>query len=181
PVAEVNTLMAELREAADRRRAAEDLLRDSERQLRLVTDKAPVAIAHCDTEIRYKFVNKHLAERFGLTPEQIIGKRAPEVIGEKPFTSVERYLSECLAGKTVEYEVEVPDAAGELQFMHCSVEPEWRDGKVVGLVAAITNVTGLKRAEQRLRSSEITFRQLVENSPFGIYIVDADFRVVQAS
>src|SRR5262249_30910678 len=38
PVAEVNTLMTELRDAARRRQAAEGLLRDSERQLRLITD-----------------------------------------------------------------------------------------------------------------------------------------------
>jgi PAS domain-containing protein len=36
-------------------------------------------------------------------------------------------------------------------------------------------------AEQRLRDSEITFRQLVESSPFGVYVVDADFRIVQVS
>jgi len=50
PVAEVNTLMAELRETAAKRQAAERLLRDSERNCGWVTDNAPVAIAHCDTE-----------------------------------------------------------------------------------------------------------------------------------
>jgi PAS domain S-box-containing protein len=77
--------------------------------------------------------------------------------------------------------VEIPDQAGEPQFMHSWFEPEWADGEVVGLVAATANITRLKRAEQRLRASEITFRQLVENSPFGIYAVDADFRIVQVS
>src|SRR5262249_46802207 len=42
-VAEVNTLMAELREAAARRQASEDLLRGRERELHLVTDNVPVA------------------------------------------------------------------------------------------------------------------------------------------
>jgi PAS domain S-box-containing protein len=181
PVAEVNTLMAELRETAARRQAAEGLLRDSEHQLRLVTDNAPVAIAHCDTQARYKFVNRHYAERLGLTPEQIIGKRIPEVLGEKAYAAIDRYVGECLAGNAVEFEVEVPYQIGEPQFMHCCYEPECKEGKVVGLVAAITNITGIKRAEQRLRASEITFRQLVENSPFGIYVVDADFRIVQVS
>jgi PAS domain S-box-containing protein len=181
PVAEVNTLMAELRETAVKRQAAERLLRESERQLRLITDSAPVSISHCDTEARYKFVNRHLAERHGLVPEQIIGKRIPDVIGDKAFAIIEGYVNECLAGKPVEFEVELPDHSGGPQFMHCSCEPEWNEGKVAGLVTAITNITRLKRAEQRVRASEITFRQLVENSPFGIYVVDADFRVVQAS
>jgi PAS domain S-box-containing protein len=103
------------------------------------------------------------------------------VIGDKAFAIIEPYVGECLAGKAVEFETEVRDKAGEPQFVHCCFEPEWKGGKVVGLVAASTNITGLKRAEQRLRASEITFRQLVENSPFGIIAVDADFRLVQAS
>jgi PAS domain S-box-containing protein len=181
PVNEVNTLMAELRETAARRQAAETLLRDSERQLRVVADNAPVGIARCDTEGRYKFVNRHHAERFGLTPEQTIGKRVPEVIGDKVFAVAEPYIRECLAGKAVAFEVAAPDEVGGPQFRHCSFEPEWADGKVVGLVAAVTDITDLKRAEQRLRASEITFRQLVENSPFGIFVMDADFRIVQVS
>jgi PAS domain S-box-containing protein len=185
PVAEVNMLMAELRATAAKRQAAEDSLRETERQLRLVTDNAPVGIVHCDTELRYKFVNRHhaegLMERLGLTPEQVIGKRVPEVIGDTAFAIIEPSVRQCLAGKAVEVEVEVPCEAGEPQFIHCRFEPEWRDSKVVGLVSAGTNITGLKRAEQRLRASEITFRQLVENSPFGIYAVDADFRIVQVS
>ena len=43
-LAELNTLIATATQ-----RKAEDLLRDSERQLRFVTDKAPIAIAYCDT------------------------------------------------------------------------------------------------------------------------------------
>jgi len=50
-------------------KATSDLLRDSERRLRLVAGSESVAIAYCDTEGRYKFVNRHHAERRGLTPE----------------------------------------------------------------------------------------------------------------
>jgi PAS domain S-box-containing protein len=167
PVAEVDTLMAELRETAAKRKAAEDLLRDSERQLRLVTDNAPVSIAYLDTQARYKFINRRHTEQHGLTPEQIIGKRVPEVIGDKAFAIVEPYIRESLAGKAVEFEVEVPYQAGESQFVHCCFEPEWRDGKVVGLVSATTDIADLKRAEAALRESEATFRAMFEISSVG--------------
>ena len=80
---------------------------DSERRLRLVAGKILVGIACCDIEYRYKFVNGHYAERHGLTPEQVIGKRVPEVVGEKAWTSLQPYLRECLAGKAIEFELEV--------------------------------------------------------------------------
>ncbi len=180
PVAEVNALMAELREAAAQRQASQDLLRSSERQLRLVTSTAPVAIAHCDAEGRFTFVNKHFMERHGLSYEQIIGKRIPEVFGDA-FAAMEPYIALCLAGTPVECELEVRNRHAEPLFLQGRFVPEWQDGAVVGLVGATSDITSLKQAEQRLRASETAFRQLVDDSPFGIYVVDADFRIVQAS
>jgi PAS domain S-box-containing protein len=176
-------LMTEFRETSGQQ-AAEGVARDGERQLRLVTNNnVPVAIAHCDTETCYKFVNRHYAERHGLTPEQVVGRRISEVVGEKAWATFEPYFRECLAGNAIEFELEVDLSyrPSQPQFLRCRYEPEWRDGKVIGLVAAITNITALKRAEQRLRASEVTFRQLVENSPFGIYVVDADFCIMHVS
>jgi PAS domain S-box-containing protein len=166
-----------------RRHLAEELPCDSERQPRFVTDHASVAIACCDTQARYKFVNRYYAERHGLMPEHVVGKCVPEVVGEQAWSTYEPYFRECLAGKAIEFELEInlPYSVGERQFVHCCYEPEWRNRKVVGLIATIINITSRKRAEQRLRDNEITFHQLVETSPFGVYVVDAGFRIVQAS
>jgi PAS domain S-box-containing protein len=163
-----------LRGTVVRRQPAKDLLRDSERELRFVTDNAPVAIAQCDRQARFKFVNRHYAERLGLTPEQVIGKPIPAVIGDKAWAAFEPFFRECLTGKAVEFDVEVelPSQATNPQFTHCCYEPEWRNGKVVGLVAAITNITGLKRAEAALRESEATFRAMFEVSGVGKIEVD---------
>ena len=175
--------MAEFRETSGHQ-AAQIAAPDRERQLRLVTtNNVPVAIAHCDTDARYKFVNKYYAERHGLMPEQVVGRRVPEVVGENAWATYEPYFHECIAGKAIEFELEIHLSfrPNQWQFVRCCYEPEWRDGKVIGLVAIITNITDLKHAAQRLRASEVTFRQLVENSPFGIYVVDADFRIVHVS
>jgi PAS domain S-box-containing protein len=158
-----------LRGTVVRRQPAKDLLRDSERQLRLVTDNAPVAIAQCDRQARFKFVNRYYAERLGLMPEQVIGKPIPAVIGDKAWATLEPFFRECLAGKPVEFDVEVemPYQTSDPQFTHCCYEPEWQGGEVVGLLAAITNITGLKRAEAALRESEATFRAMFDVSSVG--------------
>src|SRR5262249_21168154 len=147
-------------EAAVRRKAAEDSLRDNERQLRLVTDNAPVGLVHCDAEIRYKFINRYHAERMSLAPEQFVGKRVSEGMGDEHFAIIEPYVRECLAGRAVEFTVEVPRETGEPQILQCRFEPEWKDGKVIGLVSASYDITSLKRAEAALRESEATFRAM---------------------
>jgi PAS domain S-box-containing protein len=177
--ADVGALLVELRGTMAK-------LRESERQLRLVTDNAPIGIVHCDTELRYKFVSRyrleHLKRRLGLTPEQVIGKRIPEVIGDRVFAIIEPYAFECLAGKSVEFEVEVPFEVAEARYLHCRFEPEWRDGKVVGLVSAETNISRLKRTEAALRESETTFRAMFDESSVGkIEIVPERGRFLRAN
>ena len=50
-----------------------------------------------------------------------------------------------------------------------------------GLLNTCWETTARKRAEEGLRPGTIASRHLVENSPFGVYAVDADFRLVQVS
>jgi PAS domain S-box-containing protein len=84
------------------RKRGEELLRQKAAQLTLITNTAPVFIAHCDAQARFKFVNKPYAERFGLTPEDCIGKRFPEVVGAKAYESLRQYIEIALSGEPVD-------------------------------------------------------------------------------
>jgi PAS domain S-box-containing protein len=167
--------MTELRETVDR-------LSESEHQLRLVTDNAPVGIAHFDTELRYKFLNLYHAERLkarlGLTPEQVIGKPIPEVLGDKLFAIFEPHIRECLSGKAVEFELELPYQVGEPQFVQYRLEPEWSGGPFVGLVAAGTDITRLKRAEASLRDSKDRLQFALDAAELGWWHYDPLRRVI---
>ena len=55
------------------------------------------------------------------------------------------------------------------------------NGSQILAVIVGRDVTEQKRAEQALRASHDAFRHLVDGSPFGVYAVDADFRLVQVS
>jgi PAS domain S-box-containing protein len=179
PPGDINVLVGELQATIAR-------LREREHQLHLVTDNAPVGIVHCDAELRYMFVNRYrledLKRLLGLTSEEVIGKRIPEVVGDRVFAIIEPYIRECLTGKSVEFEVEVPFGAAESRYLHCRFQPEWRDGKVVGIVSAETNITRLKRTEAALRESEATFRAMFDESSVGkIEIVPEHGRFLRAN
>jgi PAS domain S-box-containing protein len=161
------TIARQLAFGIDRKRA-EELLRQNAAQLTLITNTAPVFIAHCDAQARFKFVNKPYAERLGLAPENCIGKRLPEVVGAEAYEILRQHIEVALSGEPVEFEVEVPYAPIGRRFIHSSYAPEFdADGKVVGFVAAITDITERKKAEQKLIAATAKFESVFNQS--GIY------------
>ncbi|MCW7539229.1 PAS domain S-box protein [Aquabacterium sp. A7-Y] len=123
-------------------------------QLRLVADNAPVVIAHCDLEGRYRFVNRAYAERFGLSPEEVVGRHASEVVGRAAWDMIHPYLQRVAAGEMVSFEAEIPYEALGPQHMRCAYAPE-RDGqgRVVGMVGALLDINDRKRAELALEAA----------------------------
>ena len=129
--------------------------------IRLIADAAPAYIAHLDTSRCFRFVNKAYAARFGLTPQQVVGKCLWDVVGHEAYESLRPYVDQVLAGNAVEFEIEIPYQEIGRHYMHCAYAPEvGPDGVVAGLIAVITDVTERKRAEQALRSSEQHLRAL---------------------
>ena len=145
------------------RKRAEESLRAKEAQMRLIADTAPVMLVQCDRNGRYRFVNGEYAERFGLTPEQIVGRTIPEVLGEDAYETIRPHVQKVLQGEFVQYEAEVPYERIGRRFMQVAYVPE-RDaqGNVNGWVSAVSDITERKRTEemlrQRTRSLEIINR-----------------------
>lgn len=129
-------------------------------QLDLITNTAPLYIAHCDRKLRFKYANHAYAERIGLSLNDLLGKPLAEVIGERAYETIRPYLEQVLAGATLEFELTVPyETLGE-RFMHCSYAPECdENGTVIGLVAALTDITERKRIEEALVHSEEKLRE----------------------
>src|SRR5262245_26398426 len=166
------TIARQLAFGIDRKRA-EELLRQNAAQLALITNTAPVFIAHCDAQSRFKFVNKPYAERLGLTPEDCIGKRFHEVVDAEAYEGLRQYFEVALSGEPVEFEAEVPYAAIGRRFMHCSYAPEFdADGMVVGLVAAVTDSSERKKAEQRLIATTAKFESVFNQSGIFAGMID---------
>lgn len=76
---------------------------------------------------------------------------------------------------------------GQLRFVlsaMCEQPHTWQPGDTE-LLQGIASRAYLRleraRGEEQLRAAHDTFRHLVDRSPFGIYVVDADFRLVQVS
>jgi PAS domain S-box-containing protein len=134
---------------------AEDSLRAKEAQLRLITDTAPVMLVQCSRDGRYRFVNHAYAGRFGLLPEQIVGKSLTEVIGNEAAETIRPHIQRVLNGESLEYEIEVPYERIGRRFMQAGYVPEKdANGNVTGWVCAISDITDRKQADAALQHAK---------------------------
>ena len=119
----------------------------SARHLRFVTDAAPVMMYYVDADGRYRFANRPFAERYGFTPEAIVGREVAEVVGPARYATIEPHLRAALAGRPVTFETSGRDADGTERQLQAAYVPDVAGATVRGFVAVITDVTERKRAE----------------------------------
>ncbi len=147
-----------IRDVTESRRIAE-ALRDSEAQLRQLTDNVPALIAYVDRYKRFQFHNKAYEEVFGLPREKIQGKTMLEIMGPAFYAGIEKHADEVLAGYAVRYEREHTTAAGERREYVMSYLPRYGEGdeqdKVIGFFSLGTDVTELKRID-RMKSEFVS-------------------------
>jgi PAS domain S-box-containing protein len=88
----------------------------------------------------------------------------------------------------------VPSTPLELEYRMRHADGSWRwfrsrdivherdaQGNPLKVLGAATDITNRKHDEEALRRATETFQQLVERSPFGVYVVDSDFRLALVS
>jgi PAS domain S-box-containing protein len=147
----VGARTAELLDANEELRRREAALRDSEMQLRLITDHAPVFLIQCDREHRLKFANRTFAERFGYEPFQLVGMHIAKVIGDSAYEAFRHHIDATLDGRRIEFESELAHPSFGSRWVHVVQEPERSpEGEVVGLVAVMGDVTERKLVEREI-------------------------------
>jgi len=155
------------------RRMAEEALRRSEELLRLVTDSSPIAMAYCDGECRLRFVNRAYVDRFGMTPEDVIGKPLREVVGINAYESIRTYVEAALSGVRADFEAAVPYEQIGTRYMRCAYVPRIDErGRTVGFTEVIADITDRRRMEEALRESEERLRLALEAGQMGAWDVD---------
>ncbi|MFO0879053.1 MAG: PAS domain S-box protein [Gemmataceae bacterium] len=157
------------------RKAIEQRLRAQQEELQLVTENAPVLLAHCDRDHRYLFVNRGYAEWFGLAPEEVIGKRIEDLLDRETYELPLNRVNEVYTGRPVDYEVDVAHPRLGPRHMHCIYSPRFDEtGQVAGIVATVIDITERVKAEALLRGSEKRFRTVVEATLSGLILVARD-------
>ena len=122
-------------------------------------------------------MNKHLAERGGVMPEEMIGKRAEDFA---PITAdrAQAYDTQVLeTGKAVPYQ-EFEEESGEepKTWLETKIPIEDDGGAVRYVLTVALDITERKLAEQALRETEQRLQTVADNIPGTVFqrVLEAD-------
>ncbi|MBL0155127.1 MAG: PAS domain S-box protein [Chitinophagaceae bacterium] len=130
-----------------------------------------------NTEGLYTYVSDVVEKVMGYTPAEIIGKR--HFYDYHPKEGFNEFREMALA--VMQSRVELSERA--IQFVHKDGHPVWLsaigipllspDGTLLGYRGSDTDITERKKAEEALRQSEETFRQIADNINEVFWLRDA--------
>ena len=143
------------------RKQAEQALRDSEEQLRLVTDNVEVLICYVDADERFRFLSRAFEDWYGISRSEVIGKgirhyfRVSGLAFDQAYKNIRAYSKRALAGERVSFEICLKNQDGDEVYRQMTYVPHIEpDGKVKGFFAQSVDITQRKRAEEALQKSE---------------------------
>jgi PAS domain S-box-containing protein len=172
------------------RQLAEDALRTSEEQVRLLLNSTAEAMYGVDTEEICTFVNPSCLRMLGYEKEEdLLGKNMHEMIHHTRIDGSKYPREECRIHKAFRSQkgTHVDDEVfwrADGSFFHVEYwsYPIFREGKVVGSVVTFLDITKRKQSEEALRESWEKYRSLFESANDSIFIIDpASIRILDAN
>jgi len=132
--------------------AAAQALRRSEAHYRRIADTAHEGIWLLDGTGRTLFANRRLAEILRCRPEELAGAAIFDVLDPAARPEVERKLAAPLGGEPEQHDVRLRRRDGTHVWAIVSSSPvSDDDGRPVGTLAMVTDITERKEAEARVR------------------------------
>lgn len=156
----VNLRTAELTEAnqalqqeIQERKQIEMALRQSEEQLRLITNNLPVLIAYVDAQQRYRFNNQAYDYWLGQDPAELYGNPIKTFRRPDNYESIRPHIKAALMGEQVTYEDELTFKDGRRHSVSVSYIPhlervEQGQAKINGFFALTTDISDRKAIER---------------------------------
>jgi diguanylate cyclase (GGDEF)-like protein/PAS domain S-box-containing protein len=152
-------------------RQSEKSLGESKEMLENIIDGVSTLITYVDRDERYRFVNRAYAEWYGLSREELIGKRVADILNPDVYERVSSNTKKALSGQSVSYENRAIDKDGNERYVSVSYEPHFRGAEVTGFFTSIANITERKHIEEK-------YRFLAENMNDILWIMDMSLRTV---
>ena len=137
-------------------RRSEDELRARDENLTLMVDGVRTLLTYIDSDLRFVRVNKSYADWYGLSVNEVAGKKISDVLAKDVYERALPNYQKALSGETVYFENRTLDKNGNESYVSVTLMPHFRGGRVAGFFGSIADITARRKAEEEIK------RQLAE-------------------
>jgi diguanylate cyclase (GGDEF)-like protein/PAS domain S-box-containing protein len=157
-------------------RRANDALRESEARYRQLFENANDIIYVHDLAGNYLSINDMAEKVLGYTQEEAIGLNMTQITAPEHLTLVKQNLGLKLGGATPQtiYEVDCIRKDGSRVTLEVNSSVIVKDDVPIAVQGIARDITGRKAAEEAIRKSEESYRDLFENANDLIYTHDLE-------
>ena len=158
----------------DERKRAEDALRKSERQFRLLVETIPALVWCASAEGELDYLNQRAVEYLGHTAESLAGGWWLELVHpDRRDATVRRWLHSATTGASYDDVYQLRRADGQYRWIHSVGEPFHNpDRRIVYWYGQIVDIDDQKRAEAGLRQAYSRLTEAQRLSKTGSFITD---------
>jgi PAS domain S-box-containing protein len=153
---------------------AEEKLRESEHEARLILDSIPGVVALLSPSGNLEMVSRQALEFFGRTFEELAGWGTNDTIHPEDLPGViDAFTRALTAGRPYEFPARFRRADGVYRwFQNRSCPLRDRNGDIARWYTLLIDIDDQKRAEEALRESEHESRLIVDSIPALIAVLD---------
>ena len=160
--------------------ASHDALRRSEGDLRDFVDNAALALHWVGADGSILWANQTELDLLGYTRDEYFGQHIADFHADEPV--IADILARLTGGETLrDYEARLRCRDGSIRHVLINSNALFENGQFVHTRCFTRDITERKQAENLLQHNHDTFFNLIQNSPFGLYVVDAQLRMRQVS
>ncbi|MBW1673784.1 MAG: PAS domain-containing protein, partial [Deltaproteobacteria bacterium] len=177
---ELEKKIKELEKKAVEHNQAEDVLWTSEEKWRSLAETAPCVILMVQRDGTIQFLNRTIGK---YTPENTIGTKVWDYVPPDHHSVMRKAIEHVFqTGLSIGYEILGAGLEGPASAWYMTqLGPIFRDGRVVAVTMASTDITEIKKAHEALRESEAQKKAILDASVDRIRLSDTDMRIIWAN
>ncbi|QHE88013.1 PAS domain-containing sensor histidine kinase [Hydrogenophaga sp. BPS33] len=150
----------------------------SDNLLLSITNRIPARLAYYDKNLICRFANQAHAERYGMTPADMVGSPLSQVVRPEVLPDILPRVAQALSGHTQTFEAERTSANGQRNYYEIHYVPDFQNGSVEGILMELHDISERRRTEEFVLHANHDLEERVRERSAELFASEQRYRLM---